>query len=373
MIARTTLLILGLVGIVFIAGCSLSPYVEDYHYAPHPAVAEIQAATTQPSQNAPPPLTAYATKPVGIRREDRDARIPLSVEVRIRLDSHGSQSVTFDPHTLDLTNGELVRFPPPLVTPQIISVLPDQPVMVQANFPFPPGLSYNNINLQTLQLRWAVQIDGHAVPQFADFRRVYRYYDEEPYYGVATVTYPLPLLRLPLLLDLASGSSSGDRAVRRSFLVSMAVTFLELLRHNSPVTATSLFDVLARDANSGTDGGDPAHLAALGGKNDRRVLGGFGSLAGLRARSGAGCREGSKDRVGIAPDHLAALQRMGRDCRGTLSASTLRRGRMVNGIDRLNDEIGKIEDASHRETRADSQGPPAGARRANRTGEGASG
>ncbi|HET6249042.1 MAG TPA: hypothetical protein VFE47_15195 [Tepidisphaeraceae bacterium] len=184
MFSRTALLGVSLLGLTLLTGCS--PYVDGYYYAPHPAVAEIQATTTttQPAQApAPPaaPVTVYATV-VGIRRENRDQHIPLSVEVRLRLDNHGQAAVTFDPHTLDLTTGDLVRFPPPVIAPPPVSLPPGQPVIVQANFPFPPGLSYDSVNVQNLQLRWAVDIEGHTVPQAAEFHRVYQYYDD-PYWG----------------------------------------------------------------------------------------------------------------------------------------------------------------------------------------------
>jgi hypothetical protein len=178
-----------------IAGCS--PYVEDFRYVPHPAITEIRPATSQPaqqgqaSQQGPPVVEAYATI-VGIRREDRQRGIPLSVEVRLQLDNLSSQQISFDPGSLALTNSELVRFPPPIVsTDRVISVMPEQPATVEAHFPFPPGLSYNNMDLQTLQLRWAVQIDGRSVPEVVNFRRAYRYY-YDPYWDSPPYAYPYP-------------------------------------------------------------------------------------------------------------------------------------------------------------------------------------
>jgi hypothetical protein len=189
MISRTALFVISLVGFALIGGCS--PYVEDFHFAPHPAIAEIKVATTQPSQMEPSPVTAYATI-VGIRREDSQQHLPLSVEVRLRLDNNGSQSITFDPQSMELTNGDLVRFPPPVLPPpQEIPVLPGQPVMVQANFPFPPHASYDNMNLQTLQLNWAVRIDGHDVAQTANFHLVHQYY-VDPYWGYPPYPYGYP-------------------------------------------------------------------------------------------------------------------------------------------------------------------------------------
>jgi len=196
MLNRITLLA-SLLGLMLVTGCS--PYINDIYYTPHPAVAEVQVATTQPAQVATPPVTTYATI-VGVRREDRDQHIPLSVEVRLRLENHGSQAVSFDPHTLDLTNGELVVFPPPIVRPpQAFSILPGQPAIVQANFPLPPGFSYDGAGMATLQLHWDVQIDGHVVQQMAKFHRAHRYYYYDPYWDYPPYGYGYPYDGYPFI------------------------------------------------------------------------------------------------------------------------------------------------------------------------------
>lgn len=178
MFARITLLSVGLLALA--SGCS--PYVEGFHYRPHPAVADVRLASTQPSAQAQSPLTAYASVG-GVRREDQKQHIPLSVEVRMRLDNHGPQEVIFDPHTLQLTDAQLVRFPPPLGVPaEPVTIPPEQSFMIQANFPFPPGLSYDNGGMETLQLHWMVQIGGHIVPQNAAFGRIHEYYMYDPYW-----------------------------------------------------------------------------------------------------------------------------------------------------------------------------------------------
>lgn len=178
MVARITLFSIGLLALV--SGCS--PFVEGYHYTPNPAVADIRMATTQPSAQEQSPLTAYATI-VGIRREDEKRHIPLSVEVRMRLDNHGPQEAAFDPRSLELTDASLVRFPPPIgVPPAPVSIPPEQSFMAEAFFPFPPGLSYDNSGMESLQLHWAVQIAGHIVPQTASFHLVRHYYMYDPYW-----------------------------------------------------------------------------------------------------------------------------------------------------------------------------------------------
>lgn len=178
MSTRITFFSLGL--LVLISGCS--PYVEGFRYAPRPAVADVRLATTQPNQRAQSPVTAYAAI-IGIRREDKRQHIPLSVSVRLRLDNHGPQEVVFDPHTLDLTDAQLLRFPPPIgVPPQPVTIPPEQSFTLQAYFPFPFGLSYDNSGMENLQLHWTVQIDGQVVPQNASFHRVHNYYMYDPYW-----------------------------------------------------------------------------------------------------------------------------------------------------------------------------------------------
>src|SRR5262249_40241260 len=105
----------------------------------------------------------------------------------------GSQAVAFDPRSFDLSNSELLGFPPPVVSPpEPISIVPGQPVIVQANFPFPPGFNYDSRGMDTLQLHWAIEIDGHVVPQAAEFRRMLRYYYYDPLcdYGPYPYGYP---------------------------------------------------------------------------------------------------------------------------------------------------------------------------------------
>jgi hypothetical protein len=187
---RQFTLAVALFALMAASGCS--PYIDGFYYAPHPAVAQIQASTTQPFQAAESPVTAYATI-VGIRRYDRERHIPLSVEVRLRLDNRGPQAVWFDPRTLDLTNSELLPFPAPIVRPmQAVSILPGQPFTIKANFPLPSALSDERGGLDTLQLRWVVTIDGHAVPQIANFRRIRRYYYYDPYWDYPPYPYGDP-------------------------------------------------------------------------------------------------------------------------------------------------------------------------------------
>jgi hypothetical protein len=170
-----------------IVGCS--QYVGDVSFVPHPAVADIPA--TQPQQN--PPVTSMASV-IGVRYDNPNEQIPSSVEVRLRVDNNGPGHVVFSPTTLELSNGELQKYSPPIVRPpDPISLAQGQSAYVTAYFPFPPGHSLYDTDYSSLQLRWQVQVDGKIIGQGAYFRRQYPsyYYDygygPYPYWG-----YPAP-------------------------------------------------------------------------------------------------------------------------------------------------------------------------------------
>ncbi|MGD0461527.1 MAG: hypothetical protein ABSB74_03460 [Tepidisphaeraceae bacterium] len=159
-----------------VIGCS--QYVGDVSFVPRPAVADIPP--TPPQQN--PPVSSMASV-IGVRYEDPADEIPSSIEVRLRVDNNGPGSVVFSPTEMELSNGELQRFPPPIIRPPDPVQLPvGQSAYVTAYFPFPPGHSYYDTDYSSLQLRWRVQVDGKIVGQGAYFRREYAtYYDYGPY------------------------------------------------------------------------------------------------------------------------------------------------------------------------------------------------
>lgn len=171
----------------FVIGCSTSPYVDGYFYLPRPVVADIPA--TQPYQ--PPPVAAFASV-VGIRNEDKQQHLPEAVEVRLRVDNNGPQTVAFDPRSMDLSTGDLFRFPPPIIeSTGPVTLVPGESALVTAYFPFPGGRSYDGFDLQSLQLRWSEQIGPQPVVQVANFRQEYQryyYHYDDPYWGI----YPYP-------------------------------------------------------------------------------------------------------------------------------------------------------------------------------------
>ena len=174
--------ILAITGAMFVtlltAGCTstASPYVPGFRYAPEPALVDVfRKGTTRQS----PPLSVMASI-IGVRRGGRGADTPQSVEVRLRFENNGPSHVSFDPHSLELVTGTLQAFGPPIVRPPgPLELNGGQSATLTALFPFPPGTGYRTLVLDTLRLRWQVQIDNKPVPQTAYFERASPLYYED--------------------------------------------------------------------------------------------------------------------------------------------------------------------------------------------------
>jgi hypothetical protein len=169
---RIAAVILSVFCLMAVIGCS--QYDEDYQYSPRPVTAQIPA--TQPQD--PPPVSVMATV-VGVRYADEDNHLPQCVEIRMQVDNNGPDSAVFDPMSLELRNSELVRLGPSIVRPSApITLNPAQSAYLTAYFPFPVGVAYDTMDLNSLQLRWRVQVGPRPVGQVVYFTRVWA-----PYYG----------------------------------------------------------------------------------------------------------------------------------------------------------------------------------------------
>ena len=167
--------------LLFIVGCS--QYDQDYQYTPRPATSEIPA--TQPQD--PPPIATMATV-IGVRYDDDQDKIPPSVEIHLRIDNNGPWPALFDPMSMELSNMELARMGAPVIRPPApISLSPGQSAYLTAYFPFPPGQSQDTMDLNSLQLRWSVQLGNRPIGQQVYFTRVW-----PSYYGPGPYWYPPP-------------------------------------------------------------------------------------------------------------------------------------------------------------------------------------
>ena len=87
---RSTVL-LGLLALAALTGCSSSPYIEDYKFAPRPAIARIHPAN-MPNAEV---LTAMGSV-IGVRREDPDQGARSGTPAR-HLDSSLTRLATCSP------------------------------------------------------------------------------------------------------------------------------------------------------------------------------------------------------------------------------------------------------------------------------------
>jgi hypothetical protein len=180
---------IGLPLLCLMMGCSSSPYVDGYLFMPRPAMADVPGA-----QPTVPAQVSAIVSIVGIREADKKLGLPESIEVRLRMDNNGPETVTFDPRSMQLTTGVLVDFPPAIIRSSAPAMLrPGESAFATAYFPFPGGQSYDSFDLQSLQLRWTLLIGNRPVQQVANFQQVYRryygYYGE-PYGGPYWGPYP---------------------------------------------------------------------------------------------------------------------------------------------------------------------------------------
>ncbi len=145
--------------------CGCSVYDSRYLYEPRP----VDVQTTKPGADDVEPARTLVTV-VGVRREDSRSQLPASVEVRLRVENTSPFPVAFDPASFVLFSAGLQRFPDPIVQPEgPITVAPAGTAVVKAFFPFPEGRSHSEFDLSGLNLRWTLEVDGHAVTSSAGF------------------------------------------------------------------------------------------------------------------------------------------------------------------------------------------------------------
>jgi len=150
------------------AGCASrsSPYVEGFRYAPEPALAVMLKQGTQT------PSLSVMVSVIGLRQADSDNRLPPAIEVRMRFENNGQAPITFDPHSASLVTGALQSFDQPDARPPApLQIAPGQTQTQTLFFPFPPGSAPRTMALDSLRLRWQVQIDGQPYLQTAYFER----------------------------------------------------------------------------------------------------------------------------------------------------------------------------------------------------------
>lgn len=151
------------------AGCVSSQssfpqtYLPGYQYVPQPVMATIFTREQKPAVNV-------LVSVMGIHQADQS--VPLSVELRLRMENTGVAAATLDPRSMELVSGSLQPFDAPLVRPpQPLQVAPGQTGTMTTFFRFPAGSNFQTMGLETLRLRWQVLIDNKPIEQTAYFER----------------------------------------------------------------------------------------------------------------------------------------------------------------------------------------------------------
>lgn len=165
-------LVLLLAGLM--VGC-LGTYYSAYRYKPRP-VARIVPAPEQSEQAAGRVLASI----IGVRRATGDIPHPASVEVRLRIENRGDQTITLLPASLELVTAGLRDFPQPAIEPSPpITIPPGHTQTITAYFPFPAGAEPEAFDLGGLNLSWRLRIDGRTIQQSVTFTR--RELDDDDY------------------------------------------------------------------------------------------------------------------------------------------------------------------------------------------------
>ncbi|HUR28689.1 MAG TPA: hypothetical protein VM509_10915 [Planctomycetota bacterium] len=145
-----------------LAGCASTYY--DAHFVPQTA----EAITTDPDGGQARSVVSY----VGVRRKDRKTGAPPQVEFKMRVENLGKGACTLEQHALQLLSGSLEPFGAAQLAGN------DPPVIVagaSANydvlFPLPQGRSVSDVDLRSLNLRWAIRFDGQEYINAVTFER----------------------------------------------------------------------------------------------------------------------------------------------------------------------------------------------------------
>lgn len=149
-----------------LSGCH-GRYDDRFVYHPRPLTVE----TLAPERAEAGPVRSLVTV-VGVRRRDREAELPASVHVRLRLDNTSEAVAEFDPHSIQLFGADVREFPPPILRPEEpLTLEPDDTVTVDAFFPMPGDKIPGEMDLGGLGVRWIVLVDGEEAPGSATFAR----------------------------------------------------------------------------------------------------------------------------------------------------------------------------------------------------------
>lgn len=154
-----------------VGGCASSPYSDRYRYQPRP----VSVKMTAPEAPQQASVRALATV-IGLHRATEQQA--QSIDVRLMLENVGEAPATFDPATLKLFDASITPLPEPRVDPPTtLTIAPGQSKTINAGFPLTDRDDYD---LEGLNLRWSVTVDGRTLTHSATFNR--REIEDSSYY-----------------------------------------------------------------------------------------------------------------------------------------------------------------------------------------------
>lgn len=152
---------LTLLAVLLLLSACTSTYDSRYRFRPHPAEVRLGDADARTLVSV-----------VGVRNARNDQ--PRSVEIALRIENRGGDTLALDPATLELTSGGLERFPRPVIDPPgRIEIRPGSDAQITALFPYPTDERGDprRLDLNGMNLRWTLERNGERIAQSATFDR----------------------------------------------------------------------------------------------------------------------------------------------------------------------------------------------------------
>lgn len=158
-----------ILSLTMLFGCSA--YLPNQHFTPHPLDIKVAA---KPSQS--PNIRALISI-TGIRRMDEEAGLPMSVEIRFRIENDSDQAISFNAKKMQLLSANLKAFDSPILDPakDKFEISPRNNADWTALFPFPSGVR-DGFDLKGLNLKWSFKSGENVITESATFERE-RYHD----------------------------------------------------------------------------------------------------------------------------------------------------------------------------------------------------
>lgn len=137
---------------------------------------------------------------LGARRVgDRDE---FEMMARLRIESLSSTELVWRNDRVQLVTADLRAFGTPRVGTALAPTIgPGETAEIDLAFPFPAGVRWQDLDLSSLHLTWALEAEDHLFTVGTTFQRVvptryytpFYYYDDpwDPFYGPCTYPYPL--------------------------------------------------------------------------------------------------------------------------------------------------------------------------------------